>query len=67
MNGYFRDDNGHKSMIRLLSFGCYVTGSIVALGGLIIAMPEAVVSGCTLTAVGLTMKTLQKKYENGGG
>jgi len=67
MRGFFEDDKGNKSMIRLLSFGCYVTGTIVAVIGVIIAMPEAVVSGSTLTAVGLATKTLQKKYENGGG
>ena len=67
MKGFFEDDKGNKSMIRLLSFGCYVTGTIVAVIGVIIAMPEAVVSGSALTAVGLGTKTLQKKYENGGG
>ena len=66
MIGFFQDDKGNRSMIRLLSFGCYITGTIVAVIGVIIAMPEAVVSGSALTAVGLGTKTLQKKYENGG-
>ena len=67
MIGFFQDDKGNRSMIRLLSFGCFVTGSIVAVIGVIITMPEAVMAGTGLAAVGLGTKTLQKKYENGGG
>jgi len=66
MSGFFQDDKGNKSMIRLLSFGCFVTGSIIAIIATLRVMPEAVMAGTGLAAVGLSLKTLQKKYENGG-
>ena len=67
MSGYFQDDKGKKSMMRLLSFLCYCGGIAVALGGVIRNMPEAVISGTGLAAVGVGMKGIQKKTENGGG
>lgn len=61
--GFFHDGQGHLSMVRLLAFLCCLFGSGIAVGGLIVGMPEAVVSGSVLAAVGVGGKTLQKKYE----
>lgn len=65
MNGFFKDDNGNQSMNRLISFGCYLSGSIIGLLSVFKGIPEGIVAGTTLAAVGIGMKTLQKKYENG--
>lgn len=67
MNGYFQDDKGNKSMMRLLAFMCFFLGSVVAVGGLFAEMPQAVISGCGLAAVGIGVKGIQKRFENGGG
>ena len=67
MSGYFRDDRGNKSMIRLLAFMCFFLGGVVAVGGLICSMAQAVISGTALAAVGIGMKGIQKRFENGGG
>ena len=67
MSGYFRDATGNKSMMRLLAFMCFFLGAIVAVGGLLAGMSQAVISGCGLAAVGIGMKGIQKRFENGGG
>lgn len=66
-DGYFRDDKGNRSMIRLLAFMCFFLGGIVAVGGLACSMAQAVISGTALAAVGIGMKGIQKRFENGGG
>lgn len=63
MAGFFKDDNDNSSMNRLISFGCYLTGSIVALLSVFKTIPEGVVAGTALAAVGAGAKALQKKYE----
>lgn len=67
MSGYFQDDKGNKSMMRLLAFMCFFLGGVVAVGGLICQMPQAVMSGAGLAAVGIGVKGVQKRFENGGG
>ena len=66
-DGFFRDDKGNLSMVRLLAFMCFCLGAIVAIGGLACSMPQAVISGASLAAVGVGVKGMQKRYENGGG
>jgi len=66
-DGFFRDDKGNLSMVRLLAFMCFCLGAAVAVGGLACSMAQAVISGTALAAVGIGMKGIQKKYENGGG
>ena len=65
MKNFFKDDKGNLSMNRLISFGCYLSGSVIGLLSVFKGIPEGVVAGTTLAAIGIGMKTLQKKYENG--
>jgi len=63
MSGFFKDDKGNKSMNRLISFGCYLSGSVIGLLSVFKGIPEGVVAGTVLAAVGAGAKALQKKYE----
>ena len=63
MNNFFKDDQGSWSMNRLISFGCYLSGSVIGLLSVFKGIPEGVVAGTVLAAVGAGAKALQKKYE----
>ena len=63
MRDFFRDGNGFYSMNRLICFGCYVSGSVIGLLSVFKGIPEGVVAGTVLAAVGAGAKALQKKYE----
>ena len=63
MVGFFKDDKGNLSMNRLISFGCYLSGSVIGLLSVFKAIPEGIVAGTVLAAVGAGAKALQKKYE----
>ena len=63
MADFFKDGNGFFSMNRLISFGCYVSGSVIGLLSVFKGIPEGVVAGTVLAAVGAGAKALQKKYE----
>lgn len=63
MKEFFEDEKRHLSMNRLISFGCYLSGTVVSLFCIFNAIPEGIVAGCILAAVGAGAKALQKKYE----
>ena len=63
MKEFFVDRKGKYSMMRLLVFGCFVTGSIIAISGVFMKFPEAVWAGTGLTAIGIAGKFGQKKTE----
>jgi len=68
--GYFQDEHGNNSMMRLLSFITLLTGVILILGGETFRMfvnityePDTV-TGLALFSLGLAAKWAQKKDEN---
>lgn len=63
MADFFKDSNGFFSMNRLICFGCYVSGSVIGLLSVFKGIPEGVVAGTVLAAVGAGAKALQKKFE----
>ena len=61
--GFFSDDKGNKSMMRLLSFMGFFLGGIVALWSIYAGTEAGILAGCGLAAGGEVMKSLQKKFE----
>lgn len=61
--GFFSDDKGNKSMMRLLAFMGFFLGGIVALWSIYAGMEAGILSGCALAAGGEVMKSFQKKFE----
>ena len=61
--GFFSDDRGNKSMMRLLAFMGFFLGGIVALWSIYAGMETGVLAGCALAAGGEVMKSFQKKFE----
>jgi len=64
MMRFFKDNEGRKSMMRLIAFGCFITGSFIAIAGVFTKMPEAVWAGTGLAAIGIAGKYGQKIIED---
>ena len=62
--GFFSDNKGNKSMMRLMAFMGFFLGGVVALWSIYAGMEAGVLAGCGLAAGGEVMKSLQKKFEN---
>jgi hypothetical protein len=69
MMGYFKDDKGNDSIMRLLAFmGFWLGGGIAVAGlvGLFLQIPNMVtpiVTGTALASGGEVLKAIQKKFE----
>ena len=61
--GFFSDDKGKKSMVRLLAFLGFFLGGAVALWSIYEGMETGILAGCGLAAGGEVMKSIQKKFE----
>jgi len=61
--GFFADNNGNRSMVRLLAFMGFFLGGAVALWSIYAGMETGVLAGCGLAAGGQVMKGIQKKHE----
>ena len=73
MTGFFRDDNGRKSMNRLLAWWGAWVGTLVAIGGTAGWLFMKLTDGPIVIGLGLAvfggseiLKNQGKKYENGG-
>ncbi|MHA1302127.1 MAG: hypothetical protein ACTSPI_00295 [Candidatus Heimdallarchaeaceae archaeon] len=51
-------------MMRLVVFGCYLTGSLIAISGVFMKIPEAIWAGTGLAAIGIAGKYGQKTIED---
>lgn len=67
MRQFFENGKGQYSMMRFLSFGCYLTGSIVAIVGAFKGDAQTVISGTVLASAGIAGKYGQKKVEGNDG
>ena len=69
MNGFFQDDKGNKSMMRLITFMAAVLGGVGFLAGIVayfVKIPEAlmmVTAGGGMLTLGEGAKLLQKMQE----
>lgn len=63
MKEFFVDKKGKYSMMRLLVFGCFITGSIMAISSVFMKFSEGVWAGTGLAAIGIAGKYGQKKTE----
>ena len=63
MNGFFQDDQGNRSMSRLLAFMGFFLGGVVAIWSLAVGLATGVLAGTGLAAGGQVMKSIQKKFE----
>jgi len=61
---FFQDSKNRKSMMRLVVFGCYLTGSLIAISGVFMKIPEAIWAGTGLAAIGIAGKYGQKTIED---
>ena len=64
MKKFFTDRRGKYSMMRIIVFGCFITGSFIAIAGVFTKMPEAVWAGTGLAAIGVAGKYGQKTTED---
>lgn len=60
---FFKDNQDRKSMMRLIVFGCYITGSIIAITGVFMKDATAIMAGTGLAAAGVAGKYGQKITE----
>ena len=63
MKGFFQDEKGNKSMVRLLAFIGHVVGAVGLIVSIVLKSTQGIIASAALMAGGEIAKTIQKKFE----